>query len=609
MLQKDSAIQLQNFTEKADPSAVKPRLEALRKALKDAQIDAFLIPRDDAHRGENVPAGDERLAYMTGFTGSAGYAIVTMDKAALVVDGRYTIQAPAQTDTSVVECVDMKPDAAQTWLSANLPKGSKVGYDSWLHTPSDIDTLTNALLESDIELVEVQNQVDLIWHDRPTPPTEPIFALPEERTGRSAADKINEVAKAIAAKGAQSLLLTLPESFCWLFNIRGADIPNTPVTLGFAIIDADGKATLYVQPEKISTQIQNELAPAVTIAPIAEFLSAVSTEAAKGKVWLDRTTAPQKLEKVIHEAGGHVYDAKDPVLVIKSRKNATEIDGMKSAQRLDAAAMAKFLSWLDAEAPKGELTEIGIVKQLEKIRRQANSLIDISFETISGSGPNGAICHYRVTENSDRTLVPGELMLVDSGGQYLEGTTDITRTMATGPATADQKKHFTLVLKGMIALSLATFPKGTTGAHLDVLARQFLWAEGLNYNHGTGHGVGAMLGVHEGPCGVSPRNHAPLELGNIISNEPGYYLEGSHGIRIENLLVVVESDKSREGEPYYTFETITFTPIDKRLIDKTLMSPQEIAWLNDYHQKCYEIAASQLDGNELEWLKTVTAPL
>jgi len=609
MLTKDSSIQLQQFTEKADPTLVKPRLAALRDAMKAASVDAFLIPRDDAHRGENVPAGDERLAYMTGFTGSAGYAMVTSERAALVIDGRYTIQGPAQTDTNVVECVEMKPDAAQTWLIGALKAGDKVGFDGWLHTPNAIQKLRTALEKADIELMECANLVDGIWTDRPAPPTDKIFALPIEQTGKSAADKVSELAAVIKDKKADALVLTLPESFCWLFNVRGSDIPNTPVTLGFATIQSSGKANLYIQPEKITAELKAELADVISLQPIQNLDDDLKT-LAKGKtIWLDGNTCPSKLSNIVTDAGGELLNEADPVLAIKSHKNETEIEGMKSAQRTDASAMAKFLSWLDVEAPKGELTEIAIVKQLEQIRRQANSLVDISFETISGSGPNGAICHYRVTENSDRRLVPGELMLVDSGGQYLEGTTDITRTMATGSATDDQKKHFTLVLKGMIALSVATFPKGATGAHLDVLARQFLWAEGLNYDHGTGHGVGAFLGVHEGPCGVSPKNNSPLEVGNIISNEPGYYLEGSHGIRIENLLVVIESDKGPKENPFLTFETITFTPIDKRLIDKDLMTPSEIVWLNDYHKKCFEIAASQLNDSDKAWLAEATKPI
>lgn len=606
MFNNDSSIQFQQFDEKADSTQVLPRLTAVRAAIASAKVDAFIVPRDDAHRGENVPAGDERLAYMTGFTGSAGYALITKDRAALVVDGRYTIQAPAQTDTDHIECVDMKPDAAQKWLIDALEAGSKVGFDGWLHTPNAIKTLRETLAKADIELVETQNLVDEIWVDRPTPPTDNIFTLSLDQTGKSAADKVSDLSKTIEEREADALVLTLPESFCWLFNIRGSDIPNTPVTLGFAIVETSGKATLFVQPEKITADVQKELDGVVKLRPIGDLTENLAAIAKDKTIWLDGNTCPSKLANIVTEAGGKIVNEADPVLKIKSRKNAVEIDGMKAAQRLDSAAMAKFLSWLDAEAPKGELTEIAIVKQLEQIRRQANSLVDISFETISGSGPNGAICHYRVTENSDRRLIPGELMLVDSGGQYREGTTDITRTMATGPATAEQKKHFTLVLKGMIALTLATFPKGTTGSHLDILARQFLWAEGLDYNHGTGHGVGAFLGVHEGPCGISPRYTAPLEIGNIISNEPGYYLEGSHGIRIENLIVVVESDKGTEDQPFFSFETITFTPIDTRLIDKSLMTETEINWLNDYHKKCYEIAASQLSDSDKAWLANAT---
>jgi len=609
MSQTDSPSLFQQFDEKADSTLVKPRLAKLRDAMSKAKIDAFLIPRDDAHRGENVPAGDERLSYMTGFTGSAGYAIVTADRAALVVDGRYTIQAPAQTDTDLVECIAMKPDAAQNWLSEVLSSNTRVGFDGWLHTPNAIKGLSAALQKADIELVECPNLVDQTWSDRPAPPTDKIFTLSLDQTGNSAADKISDLAKTISGRNADAFVITLPESFCWLFNIRGSDIPNTPVTLGFAIVEKTGSASLYVQPEKINKTLASELGDGIKLNNINALSADLKTLANGKTIWLDGNTCPSKFSNIVVEAGGNLLNEADPILAIKSRKNAVEIAGMKSAQRIDASAMAKFLSWIDAEAPKGDLTEVEIVKQLEKTRRQANTLVDISFETISGSGPNAAICHYRVTNNSDRKLVPGELMLVDSGGQYLEGTTDITRTMSTGASTAEQRKHFTLVLKGMIALSVARFPQGASGAHLDMLARQFLWAEGLDYNHGTGHGVGAFLGVHEGPCGVSPRNHSPLEVGNIISNEPGFYLEGSHGIRIENLLVVVEAEMGHEGKQFLTFETITFTPIDRRLIDKELMSASEIAWLDDYHQKCFDLTAAQLVDGDLEWLTRATKPL
>ncbi|MGJ8528165.1 aminopeptidase P family protein [Maritalea sp.] len=606
MLNNDSTTQLQHFNDKTDPSTVAPRLSAVRKAMANANVDAFLVPRDDAHRGENVPEGDERLAYIASFTGSAGYAIITQDRAALCVDGRYTIQAPAQTDTDAMEIIEMKPNAASAWLIDALPAGAKVGFDGWLHTPNAIKALRSALSSADIELIECANLVDETWANRPKPPTSKIFTLPIEQTGKSATDKIADLANKIKERGADTIVLTLPESFCWLFNIRGSDIPNTPVTLGFATVEQSGAAKLYVQPEKITDLLKNELGDAISLHPIKK-LEADLAALSKGKtIWLDGNTCPSKLANIVLDADGKLIKDPDPVLRTKSLKNAVEINGMKSAQRLDSAAMAKFLSWFDEEAPKGELTEIEIVKHLEQIRRQANSFVDISFETISGSGANGAMCHYRVTENSDRRLVPGELMLVDSGGQYLDGTTDITRTMATGPATPEQKRDFTLVLKGMIALSLAQFPKGTTGVQLDVLARQFLWAQGLDYDHGTGHGVGAFLGVHEGPCGVSKKNTSPLELGNIISNEPGYYIEGGYGIRIENLLVVIESPHSTEKTPFYTFETITFTPIDTRLIDKSLMTNNEISWLNDYHEKCNEMASSQLDDKSKAWLADAT---
>lgn len=592
----------QTFEERTNPDLVAPRVNALRNQLKANNIDAFLVPRADAHRGENVPAGDERLAYISSFTGSAGTAIVGTEKAALVVDGRYTLQAPKQTDTNIFEIVDLSPTATADWLIANLKKGNKVGYDGWLHTPKEIETLDAKLAKAGIELVEVSNMVDAIWEDRPAPPTNDIYTLDDAQTGKSAADKLTDLQKQMAEKNADYLVLTLPESTNWLLNIRGSDISNTPVSLGFAIVPQQGVTRFFVQPEKINPVIQAELSDVTVLEPIEELEEAL-TSTTTDSVWFDDATAPIKLVNIAKSVGATIINDKDPIVIAKARKNPAEVEGMKAAQTSDAVAMARFLSWLDAEAPKGKLTETEIVEKLEDCRRQSNELLDISFETISGSGPNGAIVHYRVTENTNRTLNPGELMLVDSGGQYRNGTTDITRTMATGDTTPDQRKHFTLVLKGMIALSRVHFHKGATGAHLDVLARQFLWNEGLNYAHGTGHGVGALLGVHEGPCGISGINHNVLEEGNILSNEPGFYLEGEYGIRIENLIMVVPSEKN---EKFLKFETLTYTPIDLRLIDKDLMTPEEIEWLNDYHQQCYDLIADRLEDDKKEWLKQAT---
>ncbi|TDQ66783.1 Xaa-Pro aminopeptidase [Maritalea mobilis] len=592
----------QTFEERTNPDLVAPRVNALRDQLKANNIDAFLVPRADAHRGENVPAGDERLAYISSFTGSAGTAIVGTEKAALVVDGRYTLQAPKQTDTNIFEIVDLSPTATADWLIANLKKGNKVGYDGWLHTPKEIETLDAKLAKAGIELVEVSNMVDAIWEDRPAPPTNDIYTLDDAQTGKSAADKLTELQKQMAEKNADYLVLTLPESTNWLLNIRGSDISNTPVSLGFAIVPQQGVTRCFVQPEKINPVIQAELSDVTVLEPIEELEEAL-TSTTTDAVWFDDATAPIKLVNIAKSVGATIINDKDPIVIAKARKNPAEVEGMKAAQTSDAVAMVRFLSWLDAEAPKGKLTETEIVEKLEDCRRQSNELLDISFETISGSGPNGAIVHYRVTENTNRTLNPGELMLVDSGGQYRNGTTDITRTMTTGDTTPDQRKHFTLVLKGMIALSRVHFHKGATGAHLDVLARQFLWNEGLNYAHGTGHGVGALLGVHEGPCGISGINHNVLEEGNILSNEPGFYLEGEYGIRIENLIMVVPSEKN---DKFLKFETLTYTPIDLRLIDKDLMTPEEIEWLNDYHQQCYDLIADRLEDDKKEWLKQAT---
>ncbi|WP_035872312.1 aminopeptidase P family protein [Cucumibacter marinus] len=599
----------QSFEERADTAAVSGRVNELRARFDAAGIDAFMIPRADAHRGETVPKGEERLAWISAFTGSAGLAIVARNAAALFVDGRYTLQAPKQTDTSVFTIIERPPADIRDWLAENLAEGNTIGFDPWLHTAGEIEALETALGPAGLNLSPVDNQVDAIWQNRPAAPADPVIVLEDERAGVSSADKRAAIVKKLKSAKADALFLSLPESINWLFNIRGTDIPNTPVTLGFAIVTADGGAELFLNPGKITPEITTALG-GVKLRPDTELRAALESLGQAGKtVWIDPATCPAAAANLITDAGGKLVRQADPVALPKAIKNPTEIEGMRQAQALDAVAMSRFLTWFDNEAPKGELTEIDIVSHLEGYRRQANSLVDISFETISGAGPNGAITHYRVTENSNRTLNPGELMLVDSGGQYREGTTDITRTMATGPVPTEVQKHFTLVLKGMIALSRASFPKGTTGQQLEVFARQFLWAEGLNYNHGTGHGVGAFLGVHEGPCNIGPRPSAPLEPGMILSNEPGFYLENQYGIRIENLILVVESPHSTPEKPFYSFETLTYVPIDLRLIDPTLMTADEKAWLNAYHQKAFDETSPKVEAPVADWLREATRPI
>lgn len=598
--------QFQSFEETADPRNVAPRLAALRQQMKAAEVDGFLIPRADAHRGESVPPGEARLAYVTGFTGSAGVALVGRRKAALFVDSRYTLQAPAQTDTAKVTVLETGRGGLSPEAKAYVPKGGKLAYDPWLHTPGEVREIA-AIFASHATLVPHANLVDAIWADRPGAPVTPIEFLGHNRAGRTADDKIAGIQTALAGDGADAAVLTLPESICWLFNMRGRDVPNTPFVLGFAIVPKKGQPTLYLDSAKITKELAEALAPVARVASSKTLPGALAKLGKGGKaVLVDPASAPEAIMTALKDAGAKLLEKRDPVLLPKSRKNEAELAGMREAHRLDGIAMAKFLAWFDEAAPNGELTEIGIVTALEACRREEESCVDASFDTISGAGPNGAIVHYRVTTKTDRTLTPGELMLLDSGAQYLSGTTDITRTMATGKPSAEQQDRFTRVLKGMIAISMARFPRGTSGAQIDVLARQFLWADGVTYSHGTGHGVGAYLGVHEGPIGISVRYPLPLEPGNVLSNEPGFYKAGEYGIRIENLIVVNES----EAFPgYLEFETLTLAPIDTRLVDRAMLTEAERAWLNGYHQRVWKEIGPAVRGKVKEWLKGATAAI
>lgn len=595
----------QSFDSKTDPRDVAPRLRALRAELAQAGLDAFLIPRADAHRGESVPPGEARLAFVTGFTGSAGLAFVGTRRAVLFVDSRYAIQAPAETDTRLVKVVEITPGTLAERLRDVVPQGATIGYDPWLHVPSEIKDLSEKLKER-AKLVASDNLVDKIWDDRPGAPVSQVEFLGQNRAGKSGADKLAELRQVLAEEAADAVVLTLPESICWLFNMRGRDVPNTPFVLGFAIVPRKGRPVLYVDKAKITAELKKGLAGLATVADAKTMLGALRRlGAADKRVLLDPATCPVAIVDTIKGVSEAVIvERRDPVLLPKAKKNDVEIGGMKEAQRLDAVAMAKFLCWFDREAPKGKLTEIDIATALESFRREEPSLVDLSFDTIAGAGPNGASNHYRVTRKSNRALKPGELMLVDSGGQYLSGTTDITRTLSTGKASAEQKDRFTRVLKGMIAISTARFPKGTSGAQIDVLARQFLWQDGVTYNHGTGHGVGHFLSVHEGPAGISPRYTMPLEPGMILSNEPGYYKEGAYGIRTENLVLVVESPVG-DGK-FLEFETLTLTPIDLRLVDGKLLSKAERNWLNAYHKRVWKEIGPALKGEVKAWLKDAT---
>ncbi len=604
MVKSFSAPIYQSFASRTDRAAIAPRLQALREQLQRSGLDAFLVPRADAHRNESVPPGEARLAYLTGFTGSAGIAIVGISKAGLFVDSRYTLQAPAETDTELVAVFEAPPAALAAEIDGFVPRNGKIGYDPWLHTQGEIKDLA-AKLEGKAVLVSSENLVDRIWPDRPGAPVTPIEFLGNNRAGKDAAEKIADLQQQLIDDKADAVVLTLPESICWLFNMRGRDVPNTPFVLGFAIAPKKGKPVLYLDKARISAEIRHGLDSIATIADAGTLLTALRKLGAGDKrVMIDPATVPAAVASTLHGAGAVLIEKRDPVLLPKSRKNAAEIGGMREAHRLDGVALAKFLHWFDLEAPQGQLTEIEIVTALEAFRREDATLVDVSFDTIAGSGPNGAIVHYHVSTATDRTLQPGELMLVDSGAQYFSGTTDVTRTLFTGKAGGEEKDRYTRVLKGMIGISTVRFPRGTSGAQIDILARQHLWQAGITYNHGTGHGVGAFLSVHEGPAGISPRYPQPLEPGMILSNEPGFYKQGAYGIRIENLLLVIES--AIGGGKYLEFETLTLAPIDLRLIDETLLIASERDWLNAYHAKVFKEIAPLLKGEVKTWLQQAT---
>jgi Xaa-Pro aminopeptidase len=595
----------QSFEIKTSPKTVAPRLAALRKEIATAGLDGFLIPRADAHRGESVPPGEARLAYVTSFTGSAGIAIVGPVKAGLFVDSRYSIQAPAETDTRKVKVIEVAQASLSPRIGEFVPKGGRIGYDPWLHTPGEIKDLGDKLA-GHATLLPTRNLVDLIWPDRPAAPVTPVEFLGANRAGKVSADKLKELRETLQKENADAVVLTLPDSICWLFNMRGRDVPNTPFVLGFAVIPKKGKPTFYVDKRKITPELKRGLTGLASVADVSRLMGDLRELGAGDKrVMLDPATVPIAIVDAIRNVSEAVIiERRDPVQLPKSKKNEVEIGGMKEAHILDGVAMAKFLHWFDEEAPKGKLDEIGIVTALESFRREEPSLVDVSFDTISGAGPNGAMNHYRVNRKTNRPLKPGELMLVDSGGQYLTGTTDITRTMASGKVTAEQKDRFTRVLKGMIAISVVRFPKGTSGAQIDVLARAALWQAGVTYNHGTGHGVGHFLSVHEGPTGISSRYPLPLEAGMILSNEPGYYKEGAYGIRTENLVLVVES-KVGDGR-FLEFETLTWCPIDLRLVDEKLLTPDERDWLNAYHKRVWREISPGVKGDVKAWLKNAT---
>jgi len=593
----------QTFEATTSPDQGPPRLSNLRKHIADKGLDGFLIPRADSHQGEYVAPRDARLAWLTGFTGSAGFCAALTHIAGVFVDGRYRLQVRDQVADDFTP-VDWPEVQLEDWLKEQLPNGGKVGFDPWLHTVSAIRQLTKALVDSGIELVPTDNLVDTIWSDQPEPPKAKFTAYPVEFAGETRQSKSKRLAETISAP----TVLTLPDSIAWLLNIRGTDIERNPVPHAFAILNTDGHVDLFAQDGK-TAEVANHLGEDVRIHPQDSFLNHISN--LTGDINLDPKWCPAIVATTAAKAGLTIRHKDDPCLLPKACKNDTEIAGAKEAHLRDGAAMVRFLAWLDADAPNGSLTEIDVVKQLEQFRRETNQLLDVSFETICGAGGNGAIVHYRVTEETNRPVKRDELVLIDSGGQYIDGTTDITRTVIVGTPSELHRSCFTRVLQGMIAISRARFPKGVQGQHLDSLARFPLWTAGMDYDHGTGHGIGSYLCVHEGPQSLSRRGDVPLKEGMILSNEPGYYRTGEFGIRIENLIVTGPAPDIEGGDDrdMLSFETITYVPIDRMLIDVALLSNDERDWINGYHAETMAKIGPLIDGPAKEWLEQACAPL
>jgi Xaa-Pro aminopeptidase len=602
----------QIFDDVSSPSASGERVKSLQREMKSRRLKGFLVPHSDEHQNEFLSPPAERLAWLTGFTGSAGVAVVLEKAAALFVDGRYVLQARAQTDSSLFEVLQTPEAKPSSWVAEKLTKGAAVGYDPALHTIKEIERLTETLGKSGIKLVPTDtNLIDLIWQDRPKPSTAPVVPHGIEFSGRSALDKIRDVQAELKEQQVDAVLLTLLDSIAWLFNIRGGDLRHTPVALAFAIMPATGKPTLFIDPAKVGDNVKGELRDYVDLAEpgaLMEKLKALGE--VKARVRLDPETAPIRFAQVLKAEGAQIVPGQDPCILPKAIKNAAEIKGARTAHLRDGVAMARFLAWLDEVAESGRIDEIAAAVKLEDCRRESGQLKDISFDTISAAGPNGAIVHYRPTTKGKSTLKSGSLYLIDSGAQYRDGTTDVTRTIAIGAPTAGMKRHYGLVLKAHIAIATARFPKGTRGQDLDPLARRPLWEAGLDFDHGTGHGVGSYLSVHEGPQRLSRLGTAELAPGMILSNEPGYYLEGQYGIRLENLVLVTPPERIPGGtREMMGFETLTLVPFDRRLIDPKQLVPFELAWLNAYHARVRREIEPVLLSDDRAWLRHATAPI
>lgn len=591
------------------------RLKALREQLKANQLDGFVVPLTDEHMSEYVGSYAQRLAWLTGFEGSAGSAVVLPEEAAIFVDGRYTLQVRQQVSATEWSYQSVPETSTTEWLKEHAPEGARIGYDPWLHTRDWVQKAKEALASRGAELVPVaRNPIDEIWKERPEASKAHLIVQPDQYAGKSAAEKRTEIGDWLAKQPADAAVLSALDSIAWAFNIRGQDVTHTPVALAYALVHADGTSDLFVASEKIGPEVRQHLGNGVRLHERAEFETALAD--LKGKtVVVDPERAVAAIFEALERAGAKVVPMRDPTVLPKAIKNPAEIAGQKAAQERDGVVVSKFLRWIDEEAPKGDVDELKASDHLEALRRENPELRDLSFDSISGAGPNGAIVHYRSSEKTNRKLEKGTLYLIDSGGQYVDGTTDITRTVPIGEPTAEMRDRFTRVLKGHIAIATAVFPKGTRGSQLDSFARRPLWEAGLDYAHGTGHGVGSFLSVHEGPQRISPVGSSqsggdePLQIGMILSNEPGYYKTGEYGIRIENLVLVVPREIEGADKEMLGFETLTFAPIDRRLIDVVMLEPEELVWLNCYHAHVLAKIGPNMTGEDREWLRRACAPI
>src|SRR5438477_10009316 len=601
----------QTFEEPEGGVALTARLAAFREELARRKLTGFVIPRADQQQNEYVPASEERLAWLTGFTGSAGMAIVLTREAAVFVDGRYTLQAAKQVDRKAWHIEPLADPPPESWLSKHLAAGDRLGFDPWLHTSAAAERLAAACVKAGAELVAVDtNPLDAVWTERPTPPLGPVTVHGTQFSGEVEAEKLKRIRLEITKLGVDALVLSDSHAVAWTFNIRGADVSHTPLPLSYALVPKDGRPIVFIDHRKLSNSSRDHLEQSAEVAEPDALAPKLTELAQRGAaIALDSATAADALSRLIGAAGGKPVRGNDPVSLLKAVKNITEIEGTRTAHQRDAVALVRFLAWIDREAPSGRLTEIDAVEALETFRRQTCALKDVSFPTISGTGPNGAIVHYRVTRKSNRRIARGDLLLIDSGAQYEDGTTDVTRTMAIGTPTDEMRDRFTRVLRGHIAIARAVFPEGVTGAQIDAFARQFLWQAGIDFDHGTGHGVGSYLSVHEGPARISKLGTTPLKRGMILSNGLGYCTDDRCRIRIVNLELVVPIEIAGAEKPMNAFEALTLAPIDRRLIEQNMLADHELSWLDDYHARVRREVRAHVNEATKVWLDAATAPL